>query len=160
MELGHDDELPEAAKGEDLTTLSGRLRAAMVRAGKRAHYAVLKQMLIDAGFEIGKQTVHNWFRPSSQFIEQIWLFRVCKLLDVSPEWLSMGEGSMTPPRTLSDEHEQAIALWNDLPDDAARSAWLSSGHTILELLKKESKAAPFKAEHAKVTVGKRESRKA
>lgn len=149
MEIGRpQDELPNAAEGEDLTTLSGRLRAAMARAGKRAHYAELKAMLEAAEYEINKQTVHNWFRPSCKFIEHVWLFRVAKVLNVSPEWLATGEGSVSSPVVLSDDHQQAIEMWDTLDDEKARSAWIRSGHEILDLTGKRSRASPAPAAHA------------
>lgn len=149
------DELPDEAKGEDLTTLSGRLRAAMVRALKPAKYSALKEALEAAGFTINKQTVHNWFRPSCQFIEPIWLFRVAKVLDISPEWLSTGEGTLAPPKVISDDRAQVIEMWDSLKTDAARKAWIGNAHSILELMGEKSRAAPFGGTHAEVEGGKK-----
>lgn len=123
--------------------VSGRLRAAMVRAGKRANYADLKKMLEAAGYTINKQTVHNWFKPSCKFIDQDWLFKVAAVLQVNPEWLSTGEGRVVKPQVLSDEHEQVIGVWRELPDDDSRTKWLRDGESLLSLLKKKTRVAPY-----------------
>lgn len=158
MEFGQNGELPEEARGEDLTTVAGRLRAAMMRAGKRAHYTVLKQMIdetLPGDTEINKQTVHNWFKPTCKFIDQAWLFKVAKLLDVSPEWLGTGDGNVAAPRTLSDDYEQAVGMWKSLPDDKARTAWIKSGHSIMDLLGQRSKEVPYQQAPEPVTTKRR-----
>lgn len=140
-----------------MTTLAGRLRAAMVRAGKKAKPAELQAMLKAAGHEIGRQTPHNWFRPSTQFIEPIWLFRVAKVLDISPEWLATGDGQIAPPQVMSDDRVQVIEMWESLPTDKAKKSWIRSGHDILELVGKATRATPFGGTHAEVdSDGKRE----
>lgn len=126
--------------------VSGRLRAAMIRAGKRANYAVLKQMLEQAGNTINRQTVHNWFKPSCQFIDQAWLFKIAGLLDVNPEWLATGEGDMARPTPISDLYAQVLGVLNDLPSEEARTKWLRDGESLAKLLnKKGGKSAPFDA---------------
>lgn len=146
MESGQSEELPDEAKREDLTMVAGRLRAAMIRAGKRAHYTVLKQLLDEIEAEpVNKQTVHNWFKPTCRFIDQAWLFKVAKLLDCSPEWLATGEGPVAAPMPLSDATGQVIGVWKSLPDEDARTKWVSDGESLARLLnKKPSTAAPYK----------------
>lgn len=158
MDFGR-GELPAQAREEDLTTLFGRLRAAMVRAGKTAKPAELEAMLKAAGHKVNRQTPHNWFRPSCKFIEPLWLFRVAKVLDVSPEWLSTGDGPVAPPQAMSDDRVQVIEMWESLPTDKARQSWISSGHQIIELVGKSTRSAPFKGAHAEIEAGERARRK-
>lgn len=126
----------------------GRLRAAMMRAGKKPDYRVLQDLLAkQKEMQVGRQTVHNWFRPACQFIEPKYLFAIAEILDVSAQWLATGEGNMNRPIQLGDDLTQLVGLYESFPDPDARAKWfrdaLKDGNELLALLDAASKASPY-----------------
>ena len=131
-----------------MTKLFGRLRAAMIRATHKPDPNVLKALLQEKkSLALGRQTVHNWFKPTCQFIEPQFLFAIADLLDVSAEWLATGQGLIDRPRQLDDDMTQLIGLYKSFPDEESRAKWfrdaVKDGNELLALLKKHSAATPF-----------------
>ena len=145
MDFGQDwaQDLPEAARKEDLTVLSGRLRAALILAGKDPDAQTLLSLLKAEFPKLGRQTVHSWFQPNRHFIEPQYLFAISEVLNVSARWISTGKPPITRPAYLDDDIERLKAIWASMPSDEARQKWVEDGEDILRLLKATSKAAPF-----------------
>lgn len=146
MELGRDEELPEAARAEDRSTLPGRLRIALylnaVSPGKHPHRALL-EFLAGKQIELDRRVIHNWFRADARTIDSDRLFKVADALGVSARWLASNDGQIKREVPLQTQYEEAIEVWNELGDPEAQQAWLRQGRDMLAILKKTSPAMPY-----------------
>jgi hypothetical protein len=119
------DELPPEARKEDLRSIRGRLRAAMIRAGLSPSYRVLLEKLNEQLKKNGKppldhdknrQTVNNWFQPRATAIAGKYLFDVAEALQVSPRWLALREGTVHPGFVeIPNGAEKLLQAWEELP---------------------------------------------
>lgn len=143
MEAEHDygrEELPETARDEDLLTVTGRLRAALLRAGREPTSGDLLKLLAKHKLVLNRQTPHNWFRDAAKQIDSRYLFQVADALNVSARWLATGTPPVAPmPREVVPGAARLLNVYQRL-DNEYRTAFLSA---VLGL------AAGLKAEHEK-----------
>lgn len=132
--------------GEDYALPSGRLKAAMIQAGREPVYTELIAVLNEKlGIKVNKQTAHNWFKPTSKFIDPRYLFDISNVLNVSARWLATGKGAIQKPRYLSPEEAQILGMWEALQSNkTAAEQWMREGDRLLNIIGSTNAAHPYK----------------
>ena len=71
------------------------------------------------------------------------LFNLADILQLSPRWLALHKGPMSPKREITEDLQRLIEIHNALAE-ATRCAWVLSGETLLSMKSIPSRAQPFK----------------
>lgn len=118
----------------------------MIQAGKEPVYTELIALLYEKrGIKLNKQTAHNWFKPTSKFIDPRYLFDVAIVLNVSARWLATGKGAIAKPRYLNPDEAQILGIWDSLQvNKTAAEQWSKEGHRLLDILGSSTVAHPYK----------------
>lgn len=137
--------LKESIETGELALPSQRLKAAMIRAGRQPVYTELVKLLQEKrGVRVNKQTAHNWFKPTSKFIDPKYLFDIASALEISARWLTTGSGRIDIPRYLTDDEADVLGLLEAFGSNRkAKERWIKEGHDLLDMIGHTGKTHPY-----------------
>lgn len=137
---------------DDLMSFSGRIRAAMTRKswpvrreGKDIAVVVLRtrwRETYKGRPAPSRPTFYDWLKSREAKISIRNLYLLADLLDVSPRWLSIHEGSMAKLISPDDEIQPLFDAWQHLNPNA-RDELIKEANKLLRVQGTTSPAYPF-----------------
>lgn len=90
-------------------TIKDRIKAALATSG-------LKKSELARRCGVTPGAVTQWLTGDTKSLKGETLLKIATALSVSPQWLSTGKGSISPPSDLEIDETQLVALFRELTE--------------------------------------------